>query len=453
MARRLVQIGGGQASIALGDRDLLIGRDETADVFVPSSRVSRRHALLAPRGDTHCLTDLGSANGTRVNGHELSGSVMLAPGDLIDVGDARFRYEEVGSGPRRAALAAALALGSAAVAAALLVWWPSGGDGLGDAVALARDAVAAHARGEEREAKTRLNEAVALLVARGHLDTVPPQRVRQEALALLQSRLDPPVDLMNVYESALLGSRPRAPDPAPEAPSAAGLGRQGPCRTDRVSGGDLSLCIRERAERILIDLWADPRDIPDEFYGAVEQEFRTLAAQRRAWVESSLARGRDLRPMMEAELEAANMPRMLFYLSMIESGYDRGIQSPAGARGLWQFMPATARSYGLRVEGAIDERTDPSRSTRAAARYLKDLAFEFGGDALLLAIASYNKGENGIRRALKKLDDPRTERSYWVLVERGLIPAETRDYVPRLVAAAIMGEAGVPPEEVVSSSR
>jgi membrane-bound lytic murein transglycosylase D len=104
------------------------------------------------------------------------------------------------------------------------------------------------------------------------------------------------------------------------------------------------------------------------------------------------------------------------------------------------------------VAGKVDERTDPDKSTRAAARYLRDLAFEFGGDALLLAIASYNKGENGIRRALKKLDDPRTDRSYWTLVERKLLPKETEDYVPRLVAAAIMGEAGVPPPSVLPPS-
>jgi membrane-bound lytic murein transglycosylase D len=115
-------------------------------------------------------------------------------------------------------------------------------------------------------------------------------------------------------------------------------------------------------------------------------------------------------------------------------------------------MPATARAYGLRVSSRVDERTDPKKSTKAAARYLRDLAFEFGGDALLLAIASYNKGENGMRRALKKLDDPRTDRNYWVLVERNLIPRETRDYVPRLVAAAVMGEAGVPSAEVVPPS-
>ena len=78
------------------------------------------------------------------------------------------------------------------------------------------------------------------------------------------------------------------------------------------------------------------------------------------------------------------------------------------------------------------------------AAYLRALTFEFGGDALLLALASYNRGENGVRRALKRLDDPFSERSYWRLVDRGLLPEETRAYVPRFMAAAVAGEGGLP---------
>jgi membrane-bound lytic murein transglycosylase D len=212
------------------------------------------------------------------------------------------------------------------------------------------------------------------------------------------------------------------------------------------------VCIRERAEQVLVDLWQDPRKIPESFYGAVNEQLHLLLSKRRGWVEASLERGRVLAPMITEELENAKIPTVLRYLAMIESGYQTKIQSPAGARGPWQFMPGTARGYGLKVDSSVDERTDPRKATRAAARYLRDLAFEFGGDALLLAIASYNKGENGIRRALKKLDDPRTDRSYWTLAQRGLLPDETRDYVPRFVAAAVLGEAGLPSPEVLAVS-
>ena len=153
--------------------------------------------------------------------------------------------------------------------------------------------------------------------------------------------------------------------------------------------------------------------------------------------------------MLRDELEKARMPPLLHYVAMIESGYDPAATSPAAAAGLWQFVPATARQYGLKVRGGIDERRDPVRSTRAAARYLRDLAFEFGGDALLLALAGYNRGENGVRRALKKLEDPFSDRSYWRLVEEELLPVETSRYVTRFVAAAVAGEAGLPSQQAL----
>ena len=214
----------------------------------------------------------------------------------------------------------------------------------------------------------------------------------------------------------------------------------------------MSLCVRERAEAILVDLWQDPAKVPDTFYRSVQDQLVFLLRSNRAWVTASLARGQKLEPMLVRELTAAKVPPQLRYLAMIESGYNPGAQSGAGARGLWQFIPATAQRYGLVVSGGVDERLDPAKSTRAAARYLCDLAFEFGDEALLLAVASYNKGESGIRAALHKLDDPRTQRSYWVLAQRGLLPAETRDYVPRLIAAAVLGEAGVPPETALAGA-
>jgi membrane-bound lytic murein transglycosylase D len=117
--------------------------------------------------------------------------------------------------------------------------------------------------------------------------------------------------------------------------------------------------------------------------------------------------------------------------------------------GLWQFMPGTAKHYGLAVGGSNDERKDGARSTRAAARYLRDLAFEFGGDDLLLALASYNRGENGVRRALKQLDDPFSDRSYWKLVEERKLPEETALYVTRFIAAAVAGEGGLPSDSAL----
>jgi membrane-bound lytic murein transglycosylase D len=156
--------------------------------------------------------------------------------------------------------------------------------------------------------------------------------------------------------------------------------------------------------------------------------------------------------MMRGELERKKMPPLLHYVAAIESGYRSEARSHAGAVGLWQFMPRTAADYGLRVGGEGDEREDPEKATRAAAHYLQHLVFEFGSDALLLALAGYNYGQERVRGALKKLEDPFHDRSYWRLVERGLLPEETAAYVARFTAAALAGEAGLPREETLRAA-
>jgi membrane-bound lytic murein transglycosylase D len=115
-------------------------------------------------------------------------------------------------------------------------------------------------------------------------------------------------------------------------------------------------------------------------------------------------------------------------------------------------MPRTANDYGLRVGDGVDERQDPEKSTQAAAQYLQHLVFEFGSDALLLALAGYNFGQERVRGRLKQLEDPFHDRSYWRLVERGLLPAETAAYVARFTAAALAGEAGLPDETTLAAA-
>jgi len=136
---------------------------------------------------------------------------------------------------------------------------------------------------------------------------------------------------------------------------------------------------------------------------------------------------------IRAELARAGLPTDLVWLSMIESGHNPTITSPAGAAGLWQFMPDAGRSYGLTVDRWVDERLDPERSTEAASRYLSDLYRRFG--SWELAIASYNMGYGGLTRSIRKFNS----NDFWELVryEAG-IPWETTLYVPKIFALAIV---------------
>lgn len=132
-------------------------------------------------------------------------------------------------------------------------------------------------------------------------------------------------------------------------------------------------------------------------------------------------------------LRENGMPEDIVWLALVESGFDPTISSPAGAAGLWQFMPEGARIYGLTVDRWIDERLDPERSTVAAARYLSDLHTRFG--SWELAFAAYNMGYGGLLASIRKYNT----NDFWELsrLEAGM-PLETALYVPKIVAMAIV---------------
>ena len=123
------------------------------------------------------------------------------------------------------------------------------------------------------------------------------------------------------------------------------------------------------------------------------------------------------------------VPLALLKIAQVESNWKPFALSPKGAFGLWQLMPATARRYGLRVDGTGDERADTIKATRVAARYLRDLHMRFGDWAL--ALAAYNAGEDAVERAIER----GASRDFWNLSQRKLLPAETRAYVPAVLAS------------------
>jgi membrane-bound lytic murein transglycosylase D len=162
-----------------------------------------------------------------------------------------------------------------------------------------------------------------------------------------------------------------------------------------------------------------------------------------------LERGARYEPMIRERFEAEGLPGDLFYLALIESGYSSDAVSRAYAVGMWQFMRRTGRGYGLRVDTWVDERRDPVKATDAAARHLRDLRERFG--SLYLAAAAYNAGAGKVSRSLGKLEpeeEPDEElgpaaagnAAFFRLAESDLLANETRDYVPKLIAAAIIAK-------------
>lgn len=127
--------------------------------------------------------------------------------------------------------------------------------------------------------------------------------------------------------------------------------------------------------------------------------------------------------------EEEGLPKELYYVGLIESGYNSRIKSRAKATGYWQFMKGTAKNYGLKINRSVDERTNIHKSTLAAAQYFKDLYNIFG--SWELALCAYNKGEYGIIKAIRKGNT----RNYHELVQKKLLPKETVYYIPKVMAA------------------
>jgi len=142
--------------------------------------------------------------------------------------------------------------------------------------------------------------------------------------------------------------------------------------------------------------------------------------------------------MIRAKLRERGMPEDLLYLSMIESGFNPTAKSHASAVGLWQFIEDTGERYGLRVDSYVDERKHPEKSTDAALSYLEDLHGQFG--SWYLAAAAYNTGEGRVARVMRQVTgkEKGKDADFWRIRRR--LPSETREYVPLMVAAALIGK-------------
>jgi soluble lytic murein transglycosylase-like protein len=152
----------------------------------------------------------------------------------------------------------------------------------------------------------------------------------------------------------------------------------------------------------------------------------------------ALERVQGLRPTLEAGLREEGIPTGLVAVVLVESAGHTTALSPEGARGLWQFMPATARRYGLKVASGTDDRLDVERSSRAAARHLHDLHEQFG--SWPLALAAYNAGADTVQKAIRRAGTT----DFATLSARRLLPVETRAYVPAVLAAApLFGGSGL----------
>ena len=164
------------------------------------------------------------------------------------------------------------------------------------------------------------------------------------------------------------------------------------------------------------------------FNNIVRQFIDRYTSRMRRSVSAWLGTQNFYMPIFEQALESYNVPMELKYLPIIESALNPKAVSRVGATGLWQFMLATGKQYGLRVNSLVDDRRDPIRSSYAAAKYLRDLYRIFGD--WTLAIAAYNCGPENVNKAIRRSGG---SMDYWKIYP--YLPSETRGYVPAFIAA------------------
>jgi len=175
-------------------------------------------------------------------------------------------------------------------------------------------------------------------------------------------------------------------------------------------------------------------DLPLMLNDTVAGYINYFSSRGRGTLEHGLERAGRYQAMIHRVLKEEGVPQDLIYLAQAESGFHSLALSRAGARGMWQFMPLRAKGYGLERNWWVDERQDPEKATRAAARHLKDLYNQFGD--WYLAMAAYNSGPGTVQSAVRRTGYA----DFWELYKRNVLPRETRNYVPIIVAVTIMAK-------------
>ncbi|AVM50445.1 lytic transglycosylase domain-containing protein [Capnocytophaga sp. oral taxon 878] len=170
-----------------------------------------------------------------------------------------------------------------------------------------------------------------------------------------------------------------------------------------------------------------------EYNPVLEQVIKSFLKNRRSSLERLMSLSDYYFPMFEQEMSNQKIPLEIKYLAIIESALNPKARSHAGATGLWQFMYTTGKSYGLEVNNYVDERSDPIRATKAAAKYLKELYQIFGDWDLVLA--AYNSGPGNVTKAIRRSNG---KTNYWNL--RPYLPKETAGYVPAFLATLYIFE-------------
>ncbi len=272
-------------------------------------------------------------------------------------------------------------------------------------------------QGHLREARVAFDHALDALMA-------VPGGARGDAR--VSAALDALIDRISALELSALARGDGFTETASEPATIDTLLSLPPAEAEAAPAPEVAATVRD-------DLATTAHDIPIPMNDRVLRFVELFQGRLRGFLTDGLARGAQYMPMIQAVFKDAGLPLDLAFVPLVESAFKPTALSRASARGVWQFMRGTGTENGLKHDWFIDERADPEKATRAAAKYLKSLHRTF--DDWHLALASYNGGPGRVQRAVQRsgLDD------FWELsASTKHLPRETRDYVPMILAATII---------------
>jgi hypothetical protein len=446
---------GHQAGFRYGLRSPVtrIGRAADNDVVIAgpeASVVSGRHAEIRDENGRWVLRDLGSTNGTFLDGErcaeaplELNSVIQLGPGGATltlttwedaPAPDELNRTLVAVPDPPRAGLGTEHdRLLRQAVAEARHARWAGA---LNQTGTIMRQALVAVLARSTRRFRRVVAGLTCLLVAVTGLGVWKIQSMRQE-----KAELD-----------ARIGRIERGIEAAAENPirmdrlildldryqtEAQALERN---PLYRWSGSRPADPLDTEIRTLLMEFGAEVYSIPPEFRDAVKRELDRTQQAGRPLMARALGEARPEIGRIGSVLERNHLPPDFAYMVLVESAMDPSRSSAAGGAGLWQFTPATARAFGLRVGKNVDERLNLDKSTQAASEYIRSLILDFGaGSSVMLALAAYDVGPARVKQAIRRVTDPIRQRDFWYLYRTRALPEETREYVPKVIAAMIVG--------------
>ncbi|MGO9260157.1 MAG: transglycosylase SLT domain-containing protein [Bryobacteraceae bacterium] len=427
-----------------------IGSAPDNDVVVAGAEAASPHHLEIARDGGACwVRDLGSATGTWLNGKRINRGEITLPG-IIQLGSQGPEFVVVVEEEAPARMEAhEIAMAAAAQASA----GDSGHEHL-LAVAVAR-ARSMRARGMGGQTMTIMRGVVEQALRQNR------RRYRIVGYSLLLALIA--VTSLGIWKVAALDREKRAIDArirqletqlqqSKEARETDRLLSQFTGYQDQAQSLQRSLFYRlswnedgdfvaRGIHSLMAEFGAEVYSIPPEFTERVNHYIEQDQGGDRPLITYALGEAHGQIQTIKRILQEEQLPVDLAYIPIVESALQNHPASSAAAAGPWQFTVSSAKALGLRVDGQVDERKDLVKSTRASCKYLRDLILDFGaGSSVMLALAAYNSGAGKVKQAVvNTVCDPIQQRNFWYLYRVRALPLETREFVPKVFAAMVIG--------------